>query len=70
MSTSAAEFPAIAPLDVAGEVAPPSAPVPSLTVAQYDPSTGRYLGPDGHVYQQSDLVAPSSAKTWQDMLPK
>jgi phospholipid/cholesterol/gamma-HCH transport system substrate-binding protein len=103
MSTQSADFPPIAPLDVAapGEVsqppaAPPPAPVPSppdkvngagpqaapssfapkafkpvppVATAHYDPHTGRYVGPDGHVYRQSDLVKPAAAKKWQDMLP-
>src|SRR6516165_5175147 len=43
--------------------------VPSVTIARYDPRTGRYVGPDGKLYQQSDLVAPKAPKTWQDMLP-
>jgi phospholipid/cholesterol/gamma-HCH transport system substrate-binding protein len=44
-------------------------PVPPVATAQYDPRTGRYVSGDGHVYQQSDLVKPTAAKTWQDMLP-
>ena len=44
-------------------------PVPLVATAHYDPRTGRYVGRDGHVYQQSDLVKPAAAKTWQDMLP-
>jgi virulence factor Mce-like protein len=42
---------------------------PSVAVAQYDPRTGRYVGPDGRLYRQSDLVKPSAPKKWQDMLP-
>ncbi|MCV7197802.1 MCE family protein [Mycobacterium angelicum] len=56
-----------------GPQAAPSAfgPVagPSVTIARYDPHTGRYVGPDGKLYQQSDLVAPKAPKTWRDMLP-
>lgn len=44
-------------------------PVPSVAVAQYDPHTGRYLGPDGKFYQQTDLVRSPTPKKWQDMLP-
>ena len=44
-------------------------PAPSVAVAQYDPRTGRYVGPDGKLYQQSDLATPKAPKTWQDMLP-
>ena len=42
---------------------------PSLAVAQYDPHTGNYVGPDGQVYQQSDLVKTKAPKTWQEMFP-
>ena len=105
MSTLAADFPSIAPLDVPaqGELprtatavppppaadppppdavngAPPQAapssfggkatkPAPSVAVAQYDPRTGRYVGPDGKLYQQSDLATATAPKKWQDMLP-
>lgn len=95
MSTQAADFPPIAPLDVPapGEipsppaVAPPPEKVnsgppqaapssfgakaskPPLATAKYDSRTGRYVGPDGKFYQQSDLVTRSAPKTWQDMLP-
>ncbi|MGA9491615.1 MAG: MlaD family protein [Mycobacterium sp.] len=44
-------------------------PVPSVATADYDPSTGRYLGPDGKLYQESDLVTSQAPKKWQDMLP-
>jgi phospholipid/cholesterol/gamma-HCH transport system substrate-binding protein len=44
-------------------------PLPAVATAQYDPRTGRYVGRDGRVYQQSDLVNPAAAKKWQDMLP-
>lgn len=44
-------------------------PKPAVTTADYDPSTGRYLGPDGKLYQQSDLAASKAPRTWQDMFP-
>ncbi|SBS79087.1 Virulence factor Mce family protein [uncultured Mycobacterium sp.] len=46
----------------------PAAP-PPIAAAPYDPATGTYVGPDGHVYTQSDL-AQSTPKnqTWQSML--
>jgi hypothetical protein len=99
MSTQAADFPPIAPLDVPaqGASAPPPAappappappanagqpqahpssfggkasrPAPSLAVTPYDPHTGRYLAPDGKLYQQSDLATSKEPKKWQDMLP-
>ena len=43
---------------------------PSAAAVQYNPRTGRYVGPDGHQYQQVDLLTSSPAKTWQDLLPK
>ena len=50
---------------------PPAAPAPPppLAVAEYDPATGSYVGPDGKVYTQSDLAqnAPTE-RTWKDML--
>jgi phospholipid/cholesterol/gamma-HCH transport system substrate-binding protein len=42
---------------------------PSVAIARYDPHTGRYIGPDGKLYQQSDLVTSTAPKTWRDMLP-
>jgi virulence factor Mce-like protein len=104
MSTQAADFPPIAPLDVPaqGELSPPppavpppptgppppdtvngsqpqahpssfgpkvSRPVPSVAVAPYDPRTGRYVAPDGKMYQQSDLATPTAPKKWQDLFP-
>jgi virulence factor Mce-like protein len=46
------------------------AAVPAVATVQYDPRTGRYLGPDGQLYQQSNLVPASAPKTWEDLLPK
>lgn len=44
-------------------------PGPPLAVTNYDPVTGTYIGPDGHIYTQSDLArdAPKE-RTWQTML--
>jgi hypothetical protein len=44
-----------------------SQPVPSVAIAQYDPHTGTYVTPDGHVFRQSDLVPKKTVKTWKDM---
>jgi phospholipid/cholesterol/gamma-HCH transport system substrate-binding protein len=51
----------------AGAPGPPTAP--RIAVAEYDPATGSYVGPDGKLYTQSDLAqnAPEE-KTWQSML--
>ncbi|MGH3557612.1 MAG: MCE family protein [Mycobacterium sp.] len=45
---------------------------PSVAVAQYNPRTGSYVGSDGHVYRQSDLVTSSDHKTttWKDLILK
>jgi phospholipid/cholesterol/gamma-HCH transport system substrate-binding protein len=47
---------------------PPSVPVP-IAAAEYDPASGRYVGPDGRIYTQRDLAndAPLE-KNWQSML--
>ncbi len=47
----------------------PTKPTPSIVIARYDPRTGRYVGPDGKLYQQSDLATSTAPKTWRDMLP-
>jgi phospholipid/cholesterol/gamma-HCH transport system substrate-binding protein len=51
------------------EGAPPPSPQPPVATATYDPATGKYIGPDGRMYTQSDLSqsAPTNP-TWQDML--
>lgn len=41
---------------------------PSIRAVHYDPRTGKYLAPDGRMYQRPDLVAPGAAKTWQDLI--
>jgi len=50
---------------------PPPAPdvvPPPLAVAEYDPATGSYVGPDGKVYTQSNLAQNPQDQTWQSML--
>ena len=47
--------------------APPAAPAP-IAVAQYDPATGTYVGPDGHLRTQADLARGDQPQTWQSML--
>lgn len=48
---------------------PPPEPAPVIAGAEYDPSTGSYLGPDGRTYTRTDL-APDAAgrRTWESML--
>lgn len=49
---------------------PPQAPIPPpIAVAEYDPASGTYVGPDGKIYTQSDLAVTSGGEqTWQSML--
>lgn len=47
--------------------APAPPPPPPVAVATYDPSTGEYIGPDGHRYTEADLAHPR-AKNWQSLL--
>lgn len=48
---------------------PPGPPPPPIAAFQYDPGTGMYMGPDGHVYTKAELT-PGAVKeqTWQSML--
>ena len=42
---------------------------PSIAAAEYDPATGTYVGPDGHVYTQANLArSATEEQTWQTML--
>jgi phospholipid/cholesterol/gamma-HCH transport system substrate-binding protein len=50
-------------------VVPPAALPPPIAIAQYDPNTGTYLGPDGRPYTQTDLARDANKnQSWQDML--
>jgi hypothetical protein len=42
---------------------------PSVSVRQYNPRTGKYIAPDGQQFRQTDLMSPSTAKSWKDMFP-
>ena len=51
------------------EAAPPPGPAPPpIAAAEYDPATGTYVGPDGKVYEQSNLANGAADQTWQSML--
>jgi phospholipid/cholesterol/gamma-HCH transport system substrate-binding protein len=50
------------------ESPPAAAAPPPLAVAEYDPATGTYVGPDGKVYTQSNLAENRQGQTWQSML--
>ncbi|MGH3958022.1 MCE family protein [Mycobacterium sp.] len=43
---------------------------PSVAIAQYNPRTGSYVGPDGHLSRPSDVVTPADhkTKTWTDLV--
>ena len=59
------------PPDVAVDVTPPPPGTPPLPVAaaEYDPTTGTYVGPDGRVYTQSNLArSAEEEQTWQTMM--
>jgi phospholipid/cholesterol/gamma-HCH transport system substrate-binding protein len=62
------------PQPPAGTPSPRGAPAPSaepipIAAAEYDPATGTYIGPDGHVYTQADLATVGGEeRTWQTML--
>ena len=51
---------------------PPAAPSasapPPIAAAEYDPTTGTYVGPDGQQYTQSNLANDAAPKSWQDLL--
>jgi phospholipid/cholesterol/gamma-HCH transport system substrate-binding protein len=47
---------------------PPGAVLPPVAAAEYDPATGTYVGPDGKVYEQSNLANGATGQTWQSML--
>jgi phospholipid/cholesterol/gamma-HCH transport system substrate-binding protein len=55
-----------------GQALPPSPPGPAplpIAAVQYDPATGMYVGPDGHMYSQADLAhGATKEQTWQSML--
>ena len=48
--------------------APPAAAPPPIAVAEYDPATGVYVGPDGKTYTQANLAQSRKERSWQDML--
>jgi phospholipid/cholesterol/gamma-HCH transport system substrate-binding protein len=63
---SGQDVPQLSPGSPPAQNAPP--PPPTIAAAPYDPTTGTYVGPDGHVYNQSNLGQTSNDQTWQDML--
>lgn len=58
--------PAVPPAEA---TAPPGPALPPIAAAEYDPASGTYVGPDGHVYTQSNLARNATEEqTWQTML--
>jgi phospholipid/cholesterol/gamma-HCH transport system substrate-binding protein len=64
---SVPQLPPGAPAPAGAPAAPQPAP-PPMAVAQYDPATGTYTGPDGRQYMQTDLSENGKPKAWQDLL--
>ncbi|WP_275571828.1 MCE family protein [Mycolicibacterium vanbaalenii] len=61
-------IPDVGPVPVAAPAQPAAQP-PPLAVAEYDPATGSYVGPDGKQYRQADLgQSAPGGQTWQTML--
>ena len=51
-----------------GSTGPPGPAPPPIAVAEYDPASGTYIGPDGQQYAQNNLGRSAEKQTWQDML--
>jgi phospholipid/cholesterol/gamma-HCH transport system substrate-binding protein len=66
---SGQDIPQLPPGSPPQQAAPPVAGPPPIAAAEYDPATGTYVGPDGHVYTQANLAhSPAEQQTWQAML--
>jgi phospholipid/cholesterol/gamma-HCH transport system substrate-binding protein len=67
---SGQDIPHVPPAVSPAEAASPSGPAPPpIAAAEYDPASGTYVGPDGHVYTQSNLARNATEEqTWQTML--
>ncbi|MCW2625536.1 MlaD family protein [Mycobacterium sp.] len=61
--------PGSGPVEGVPPAAAPGPAPPPVAFAEYDPATGTYVGPDGHVYTQSDLAKGAhEGHSWQNML--
>jgi phospholipid/cholesterol/gamma-HCH transport system substrate-binding protein len=69
-TNSGQSIPDVPPGMPPAQAAPAPAPAPPpIAAAEYDPATGTYVGPDGHVYKQADLArGAAEEQTWQTML--
>jgi virulence factor Mce-like protein len=63
--TAGGDTPAAVPNALSPNEAGPPAPI---AATHYDPGSGKYVAPDGQVYQQSDLAARAQPRTWQDLV--
>ena len=63
-------IPQLPPGSPPAQAAPAPGPAPApIAAAEYDPATGTYVGPDGHVYTQANLArGAKEEQTWQTML--
>jgi phospholipid/cholesterol/gamma-HCH transport system substrate-binding protein len=62
------QMPPGTPPEQGGDLPPPPA-APPMAIAEYDPATGNYIGPDGRPYHQADLGQDRpEEKTWQSMI--
>ena len=62
--------PDVPPGSSPAQAAPAPGPAPPpIAAAEYDPSSGTYVGPDGQVYTQANLAPRAEGEqTWQTML--
>lgn len=51
-----------------GSAQPPSGAPAPIAIAQYDRSSGPYIGPDGKQYTQSNLARDAQQRSWQDLV--
>lgn len=65
---SGQDVPQLPPRSATAPTAAPPGTAP-IAVAEYDPATGNYVGPDGQLYNQSNLAQTTpEEQTWQSML--
>ena len=62
-SAGGVDAPAVAPSSFATD-----GTAPAVGVAQYNPQTGAYMGPDGKLYHQTDLATAMSPASWKDLM--
>jgi phospholipid/cholesterol/gamma-HCH transport system substrate-binding protein len=69
-TTTGQAVPHVPPAVPPAQAAPPPGPAPPpIAAAEYDPATGTYVGPDGHVYTQANLARNAKEEqTWETML--